>query len=567
MNLSILSSGVLLFFALSFSSCAQKRIIAPPLKQTNKTLQPEKPAAQKNPPVISAVQTAPSPNMISKKDPPAVAFEAKPKEPHNNLSELKKNISNDKISADLIENKLTVEELEAAAADNFFISLKPQILLKIGKLYQKNLQIDKATEYFRSVTVLFPQSTYSAQANVLLETVQTANDVDAKIVGAILPLSGKNASLGQHALNAIRMGLDLNKPDNKFRLALFDSKSDPEHAAIGVEKLVKEDKAIALLGGFTAKEASSIASRSEQLGTPYFGFSQKSGLTNIGDYVFRNSVTPEMQIDKIVQFAFEKLSAKKFAILFPNDSYGVEFSNIFWDHVLARGGEITAAQTYDPKETDFSAPIQKLVGTHYIEARAEEYNERLREIKEAAASTAGKKSSSKKSSRDHWAEENILSPIVDFDVLFVPDNSRALGQILAFMNYNEIKDMKYLGTNIWNSPDLPKRTVNQASGIYFVDALDISPNSTNEPPAFYTEYFSLYNEEPTLVEIQAYETAKIIKDQVLSGATTRESLASNLRSLGRSQGVTGELRMSNQREIERPMHILTLESGLLKKIE
>ena len=139
-------------------------------------------------------------------------------------------------------------------------------------------------------------------------------DVDTTVIGAILPLTGKNSNIGQHALNSIRMGLDLNNPNNKLRLALFDSKSSPEFAANGVDKLIKEDKVIALLGGFTAREATSIAERAEFYKMPYIGFSQKSGLTNIGDYIFRNSITPEMQVDKLVQYATEKLSAKKFAI-------------------------------------------------------------------------------------------------------------------------------------------------------------------------------------------------------------------------------------------------------------
>ena len=514
---------------------------------------------------------------IIKPEPLPVA-EVLPKLPVNNITELKKNIANEKISTDLIENKLSAPELETVAADSYFTALKPQLLLKLGKTHLKNRQPDKAAEYFRSIISLFPQSTYATQANVLMTTIHLANDVDAKVIGAILPLTGKNASLGQHALNAIRMGLDLNNPDNKFRLALFDSQSNPEHAASGVDKLVKDDKAIVLLGGFTAREAASIATRAELLSTPYFGFSQKSGLTNIGDYIFRNSVTPEMQVDKIVQFAFEKLKARKFAILFPNDSYGVEFSSIFWDHILAHGGEITAAQTYDPKETDFTEAIQKLVGTYYVEARAEEYEARVKELKEqkdqkglketleAAGEKSNKKPVAKKSSRDHWSAENVLPPIVDFDVLFVPDSSRALGQILAFMSYNDVKDMKYLGTNIWNSPDLPKRAANHNSGVYFVDAIDISQTAT-EPAPFFKEYLTLYNEEPTLVEIQAYEVAKIVKEQIKAGATSRETLASSLRSMGQSEGVTGQLRMSSQRELERPIHVLTLDSGILKKME
>jgi len=70
-----------------------------------------------------------------------------------------------------------------------------------------------------------------------------------------------------------------------------------------------------------------------------------------------------------------------------------------------------------------------------------------------------------------------------------------------------------------------------------------------------------------LLKYRRMSPAKIIKDQLLSGASTRASLAENLRSLGRSPGVTGELRMSNQREIERPLHVLTLDAGFVKKTE
>ena len=58
-----------------------------------------------------------------------------------------------------------------------------------------------------------------------------------------------------------------------------------------------------------------------------------------------------------------------------------------------------------------------------------------------------------------------------------------------------------------------------------------------------------------------------IREQISSGAITRQTLANALRGLGRSQGVTGELRMSTQRELERPIHILTLDSGIIKKTE
>jgi len=392
-------------------------------------------------------------------------------------------------------------------------------------------------------------------------TTTTTYDVDAKVIGAVLPLTGKNASTGQHALNALKMGLEVYKNDSKFRLAVFDSQSLPALAAEGARKLVVTDKAIVLFGGFTAKEAWALAASAEELKTPYIGFSQKTGLTELGSFVFRNAVTPEMQADKLVQFAFNKLSAKKFAILFPNDTYGIEFSNVFWDHVLARGGEVTAAQTYDPKETNFSSVVQKLTGTYHTEARAGEYKELLQEVKAKKAGLA--KKPIKKNLRERVFEDVVLPPIVDFDVLFVPDNSRALGQIMAFMKYNEVPAITYLGTNIWSSTDLPKRATSPLARIYFVDALEASASSTD----FFKNYLQLYNEEPSLVDMQIYEAVTIIKNLLISGISTRSELADNLRTLGRSPGVTGELRMSTQRELERPIHVLTLDSGYVKKTE
>lgn len=390
-------------------------------------------------------------------------------------------------------------------------------------------------------------------------------DANPKVIGAILPLSGKYASLGQHAQNAIKLGLDIDGPDSEFTLVVFDSESNPDLAAKGAHKLVLESKAIALLGGFTSKEATSIAQEAELLQTAFIGFSQKSGLTDIGSYVFRNALTPEMQVDRLVQHAVEKLSAKKFAILYPNDSYGTEFSNIFWDHVLARGGEITGAQTYDPKDNDFSEPVQKLVGTFHIEARMDEYKTKVAELK-AAEQKSSTTTTNKKNSRSSWHEENILEPIVDFDVLFVPDNSRALGQIMAFMKYNNVSHVTYLGTNIWNSPELPKRALDEKAKVFFVDAFDVS-TTAEEPNPFFKKYLDLYGEEASLIEVQAFESAEILKNLINSGNSSRKEIADSLRSMGRRDGVTGQLRMSNQREIERPIHVLTLSSGLVKKTE
>lgn len=515
-----------------------------------------------NPYGLTTNPTSSSAPMADEKIPPIIA------DAHDAVNVLRNPSLPKKSAEDIIINHLSSSQLDAVSRDPALVSYRPLALWQLGQMYLKNKRASQALEYYRALTSQYPQHHLSLQANTMINLLQVTQEVDSKVIGAILPLTGKNANVGQHALNALRIGFGINKPDAKFKLAVFDTKSLPELAASGVDKLLTDDKAIALIGGLSSREATLAAQRADLLSVPFIALSQKPGLTGIGDFVFRNSLTPEMQVDQLVSFAFEKLSAKRFALLYPNDSYGVEFSNIFWDQVLARGGQITAAQTYDAKENDFTGIIQKLVGTYYPEARPEEYKQRLDELKKNKKDRA-KKNKDKppvvKNSREHEVEESILQPVIDFDVLFLPDSGKTLGQVMAFMKVSDISSLTYLGTNIWNSPDIVKRAAGQKEMVYFVDALDPNDTSIRET-AFFKEYMAEYNEEPTLIEMQSFESAKILRDMISSGGTTRDSLASKLRIMGRSSGVTGELRMTNQREIERPVHVLSLDNGLIKRI-
>ena len=393
---------------------------------------------------------------------------------------------------------------------------------------------------------------------------------DSRKIGVILPITGKNANLGQRALNSIRLGLGLDGKDPSFSIAIYDNQSSPDLAPLGVEKLLRDDNVVAILGGLSSKEAQAISSRAEFFQVPFFSFSQKSGLTDNSEYIFRNSITPEMQVDRLLQYAFKNLGAKRFAVLYPNEPYGVEFANKYWDLVLAGGGEVVAAQAYDPKDTDLNIYVQKLVGLYYPEARQQEYKDRLKEIadknKEKALEQAQTNTPvKKKNTREHEVKESVLSPIVDFDVLFVPDSGKALGQVMAFMKNNDVTQMTYLGTNIWNTPDLGRRAGPGATNVFFVDANITSDEQKNSE--FHTKYVANYSEDPSLVEAQIYEAAKFLRDTIGSSSISRSSLASQLAILGHRKGAYTDVHMNNNHEIERPLNIFSLSQGAIQKTE
>lgn len=451
-------------------------------------------------------------------------------------------------AVEVVDNKLNEKQLEEVSANSDFGFVRGNAMYRLGEKALDERNPNKAKKYFSGVIEYLPGSDLALRSQEIISQLDATRNVEPKTIGVVLPLSGKNAPVGQRALRGLEMGLGLNQQGSGFKLAVMDSEGNPDSARRGVERLVKEDNVIAVVGSLLSKTASAVAAKSDELGVPSIALSQKSGLTEIGPTVFRNSLTSEMQVRQLVRTAMEDLGMKKFAVLYPNDAYGVEFSNIFWDEVLARGGQITAVQNYSTKETDFRLVVQRLVGTYYGEARIDEFNTRVRELQ---------KSDKKRSARKDNIE-TVLPPITDFDAIFIPDNAKSLGQIAAMLAYNDVRGVKLLGTNLWNTAGIGKRAGNFANNLLFVDSL--APN-LQEQSRFASEYKALYGESPSLIEIQAYDAGLILRQLIAAGADSRESLIKKLTDLNKLPGALGPLSMSLDREIERPLTALTVEKG------
>lgn len=452
-------------------------------------------------------------------------------------------------SVEIVEGKLTQDQLLKVTRESDYGFARGYALFRLGENALEERDKDQARKYFASIGDFLPGSDLAIRAQDILSQLESSKFVNSKSIGVVLPLTGKNAAIGAKALRGVQMGLGLNSPASGFRLAVMDSEGNPDNARRGVERLVKEDNAIAIIGSLLSKTAPAVAAKADELGVPTIGLSQKSGLTEIGPSVFRNALTSEMQVQHLVRTAMEDFGLKRFAIIYPNDPYGVEYTNLFWDEVLARGGSVTAVQTYNPKETDFRYPVQRLIGTYYIEARADEYKMR------AKKSTETEK---KKSVRQESQAIDVLPPIVDFDAIFVPDSAKAMGQISAFLSFAGVKGIKLLGTNLWNTPGLAKRAGAFANSLIFVDSF-LPAISTHA--RFFQEYKAIYNEDPGLIEIQAYDAALILRQLVIQGSNSRESLTRELGQLKKFPGALGALNMSPEREVQRPLVALTLDKN------
>ncbi len=450
-----------------------------------------------------------------------------------------------------IEGRMNQEQLEKMEGLLSANSLKTQVLFRLGQFSLDTKDHEKAQKYFARLINIEPNSDLGHRAQELLTQLEAARRVEPKTIGVVLPLTGKHASIAQKTLRGVQMGLGLyGRNISTFKLAVVDSEGNPDTARKGVERLVKEDNVISIIGSVLSKTASGVASKSAELGVPSITLSQKSGLTELGPNVFRNALTSEMQVRYLAKVAVDDLGLKRFAVLYPNDQYGVEYTNIFWDEVLARGGSITSAQVYSPKETDFRLVIQRLIGTFYLEDRAEEYKARLKDWSEQQSKRSGR----------NTPPEDLLPPVVDFDAIFIPDSAKSLGQVAAMLAYSNVHGVKLLGTNLWNVPGLAKRAGNSAKDIVFVDSFS-SSDPAFQNSSFVREYKSLFGEEPGVFEIQGYDSALILRQLIAAGNTSRESLSQALNKLQNFSTALGKVSVTPEREILRPLGALTLENN------
>jgi ABC-type branched-subunit amino acid transport system substrate-binding protein len=445
---------------------------------------------------------------------------------------------------EIVSSFLTEGDLEKVVSDPTYGFVRPQAAFRLALFRLKEKDFDGAREQFSHAAEWGHGSPVQVQAENYISQIDSRRHVDAYSIGAVLPLSGKYSYIAQRTLHGLQLGLGIyGSRRSDFKLAVLDSEGTPEGGRKAVERLVTENNVIAVVGSLLSRTAASVAAKSEELGVPSVALSQKAGLTRAGSYIFRNAVTSEMQVKELVHLAMDELGLKRFAILYPNEPYGTEYANLFWDEVLARGGTVAGAQVYSPEETDFRGPIKRLVGTYYVDDRRDEFQSRLTDWFKAQ----------KRLSARQMPPDDLLPPIIDFDAIFIPDGAKAVGQIAPMLAYQGVQNVRLLGTNVWNTSELLRRGQKNVDRAVFVDT-----NLVNDPKfknsTFYAQYKKVFNEEPGLFEVQGYEVGQMLRQLIVDKSNhTRPDLAEALTDLQQFQGVSGPMTMNDQHELQRPL--------------
>ena len=339
-------------------------------------------------------------------------------------------------------------------------------------------------------------------------------------IAATFSLTGAAAQYGVSQKNALEMAVaDLNAVGGvTYKLTVEDDQTDPKQAIQVFEGFINDGASI-IIGptlSNTAKQADPVAQEGK---TPVLGVSNTAtGITEIGDYIFRNSLTEDAVIPQTVAAAVKNLDLKKVVVMYSNDDAFTESGyQAFASALENEGVEVVDTVTFSKADTDFHALLDTV----------------------------------KKSN----ADAIVVSALLDAAVPLVTQ-AREIGI-----------DTPIVGGNGFNSPALIKGAGDAAEGV-IVGAAWNSASDNEQNVKFIEDYTAEFSSAPDQFSAQAYAGMQIIDHAVRAGCSAdREDIKTNLGEIKNVPTVLGDVSLNENRDAVHDALVQVVRDGKFAILE
>jgi ABC-type branched-subunit amino acid transport system substrate-binding protein len=375
----------------------------------------------------------------------------------------------------------------------------------------------------------------SLAAAILLLVAGIATAAEERpVIGALLPLTGKQAALGNRVLDGLIAGLDLfdRRRAAPVELRIENYGSDPAAVNRAVAKLADEVRVLAIIGPPELEAAREAAKAAQSAQVPLLALSPVVATEGPRDFVFSDQRSDEREARTMASYAVKDLGLSRLVVFYPENAYGTAMMNAFRAEVQRLGGKVRRVQSYNPNQTDFSGEIKKL-----------------------AAIKAPRPSTKKKGVEP----AKTPLPVLDFDALYLPDAFRRVRMILPQLAFHDVRGVQLLGTSQWYVPEGIRKEMDYFEGSVMT-APFFAESSKRSVMNFTDTFFGATGREPDYREALAYDTARMLLDALRDrSATDRRTLRDRLQKIEAFEGVTGWVSMTKAGEMQRGSFILKVE--------
>lgn len=361
---------------------------------------------------------------------------------------------------------------------------------------------------------------------ILIVCSKTSDAADKVIlVGAPHSQTGSLAVYGERMVQGIRLAeKEINDSGGisgaKLKVVFYDDRSDKSELINVLDKLIHQDKVIALIGPSSSGTAFTAAPMANENKIPLIVNSgTAAGIPQIGPYVFRNSLPEYKVINTVLARAVKNLGIKTVAIIYgSDDEYTKGGYNTYKDACATQGIKIVGTESYVKGTTDFSAQLTKI---------------------------------------------NATKP----DALIVSALSNESANILVQARKAGIPEsVHFLGTNGFNSVELYNIAGKSAEGAVSGTAW-LKDRVDPKNKKFVQAYNKMFGKDPDSFAAQAYDAVFILKAAIERAKTysDREAIRNALAQTKNFKGVTNPLSFDKDRDSVQNGIVVIVKNG--KQVE
>lgn len=335
-------------------------------------------------------------------------------------------------------------------------------------------------------------------------------------IGGIGPLTGTASTYGQ----SVKEGADLYVEEinnaggvsgKQIELIFEDDQAEPNSAIQAFNKLVDNDKVVAVLGPVTSGAATAVAPNATDKQIPLITpTGTEPNITKVGgEFVFRGCFVDSFQGEILAKYAKENLGKKTAAVLYNSGSdYSKGIAESFKKDFEATGGNVIEYLSYNDKETDYNAQLTKI-----------------------------------KSSNP--------------DVLVLPDYYNVVGLIASQARDKGITS-QLLGGDGWESKELATIGKDAVKGALYINHYYAGDKEENVKK-FVDSYKAKYKKDPDAFAALAYDTMKVLLKGIEDAKSTDGVAIKDALKKVEINSVTGNIKFNDERSAIKTASIIKVD--------
>lgn len=340
-------------------------------------------------------------------------------------------------------------------------------------------------------------------------------------IGAVVDVTGAQSVYGRSIADGLNLAAaEINAHGgvngSKINLMLQDAASSQTQVINLYQQLINQQHVLALIGPTLSSEAKVADPLAQKAGVPVLATSNTAtGITQIGNYIFRDSLTEAAIIPLTVSTARSKLHLHRVAIIYGNDDVLTKGEYAIFAKVLAADHiAVTDVETFQKGDVDFSSQLTKIKGSK---------------------------------------PDAIVACALAQEAANIMIAARRLGIPSS---------VHFIGGNGFNSPQLAKLAGSAAEGAISGAAWFIGSTRPRNV-AFVKDFTKHYGHAPDQFAAQAYDGLYILAEAIKNAHTTsnRAAVRNALAAIKHYQGATGDFSFTPGRDALEAGSVLIVKNG------